>query len=464
MKKEILLNAFNMVTVDHIAHGMWRHPRDRSESYNDLQYWLELAKVLEEGLFDGIFLADVIGVYDVYQNSVDPALRNGSQVPLNDPTLIAAAMSVVTKHLGFGITCNLSYEPPYLFARRFSTLDHLTKGRAGWNIVTGYVDSGARALGGEALEEHDRRYDKADDYLDIVYKLWEGSWEEGAVLRDKVNGIFTQPDKVHRILHEGPYHRIDAIHPCEPSPQRTPVLYQAGSSNRGQEFAGRHAECIFVGGRQKKFVKSIVEGVRQKAVNHGRRADDVKAFLGLSVVVAETDKEAKEKFEEYRRYTSFEGKLVHLSSRGNDYSQYDLDEPVRDGKGDDWRSKFRFTDDETGEPLTLRKYLEKSSPIEGAIVGSPSRVADELQSWIEEGGVDGFNLTRIVNPETYVDFVRWVVPELQNRGIYKTEYREGTLREKLFGNRYLPERHRAASFRTWRASDSEIGRLRAETK
>lgn len=171
MKKQILLNAFNMNSVGHINHGLWTHPRDRSDQYKTLNYWTSLAETLERGLFDGIFLADIVGVYDIYQNSVDLTLRESIQLPVNDPLLLVSGMAAVTRHLGFGITVNLNSEAPYLFARRMSTLDHLTGGRVGWNIVTGYLDSAARALGQDGQADHDTRYDRADDYLEVLYKL-----------------------------------------------------------------------------------------------------------------------------------------------------------------------------------------------------------------------------------------------------------------------------------------------------
>ena len=185
-RKQILLNAFNMNCVGHINHGLWTHPRDRSTDYRLLPYWTDLARTLERGLFDGLFLADIVGVYDVYQRNVDVTLRESIQLPVNDPLLLVSAMAAVTSHLGFGVTVNLTYEQPYLLARRFSTLDHLTQGRVGWNIVTGYLDSAARAMGLSEQLPHDERYERADEYLEVLYKLWEGSWEADAVLRDKL--------------------------------------------------------------------------------------------------------------------------------------------------------------------------------------------------------------------------------------------------------------------------------------
>ena len=190
MKKQIRLNAFAMNCVAHQSPGLWTHPRDRTAEYNRLPYWIDLARTLERGRFDGLFLADVLGVYDVFGGSPDAALRNATQTPANDPLLLIPAMATVTKNLGFGVTSNLSYEPPYTFARRMSTLDHLTEGRIGWNVVTGYLDSAARGAGKDKQTAHDDRYDVADEYMEVVYKLWEGSWEDDAALRDRATRYF----------------------------------------------------------------------------------------------------------------------------------------------------------------------------------------------------------------------------------------------------------------------------------
>ena len=184
-KKHIHVNAFNMNCVGHIHHGLWTHPRDQSTQHGTLQYWTNIAQVLERGLFDGIFIADVIGYYDVYQGGVDLTLREAIQLPVNNPWLLVSAMAAVTQHIGFGVTATVGAHNPYVFARDVTTLDQLTQGRIGWNIVTGYVDSGARGLGQEGLAAHDSRYDRADDFLELSYKLWEGSWEDGAVIADK---------------------------------------------------------------------------------------------------------------------------------------------------------------------------------------------------------------------------------------------------------------------------------------
>ena len=261
----IRLNAFDMATPGHIQQGMWTHPRDNSAGYASLEHWTSLARLLERGLFDGLFLADVLGVYDVHGGTPDAALRGGVQAPLLDPLMLVPAMAAVTTHLGFGVTCNLAYEPPYLFARRMSTLDHLTNGRIGWNIVTGYLDSAARALGYDAQMLHDDRYDLADEYMEAVYALWEGSWADDAVRRDRAGAIYTNPARVRLVRHHGRQYRMEAIHLCEPSPQRTPVLYQAGASERGRRFAGTHAECVFVNGSSPAVVAALAADLRARA-------------------------------------------------------------------------------------------------------------------------------------------------------------------------------------------------------
>jgi FMN-dependent oxidoreductase (nitrilotriacetate monooxygenase family) len=450
MAKQIRLNAFDMNCVGHIQHGMWTHPRDRSVNYNTIAYWQDLARTAERGLFDGIFLADIVGIYDVYKDNPAPSIANSVQIPVNDPMLVVPVMAAVTEHIGFGVTSNLTYEPPYLFARRASTLDHLTGGRFGWNIVTGYLDSAARGMGLVAQPEHDGRYDIADEYMDVVYKLWEGSWQDDAVLRDRANRVFADPTKIHRIRHFGRHYQVDAIHLAEPSPQRTPVLYQAGSSTRGREFAAKHAECVFVNGPDKAGTRQVVGDIRRRAAAHGRNPDDIVVFLGRTAVVGRTRKEAEEKYQEYHRHASIEGALAHFSSTtGIDLSRYQLDEPIRHEKNNANNSAVEAITTLSREPWTLRRIIGQMGlgGRNAPIVGSAADVADELIDWVEETGVNGFNLSRIVTPESLEDFVDLVVPILQERGVYKREYAAGPLRQKLFGHARLPDSHPAAAHR-----------------
>ncbi|MBB1601533.1 LLM class flavin-dependent oxidoreductase [Variovorax sp. UMC13] len=450
MRREIHLNAFDMNCVGHIQQGLWTHPRDQSARYLDIHYWTDYARRLEAGLFDGIFFADVVGVYDVLGGNADAALRGAVQVPVNDPTLLIPAMAAATRHLGFGVTANLTYETPYLFARRMSTLDHLTGGRIGWNIVTGYLDSAARAVGLTGQTAHDDRYDLADEYMALVYKLWEGSWEDGAVLADKARGLYADPARVHAVHHQGPQYKVDAMHLSEPSPQRTPVLYQAGSSARGSRFAATHAECVFVNGQSKPGVKKIVDDIRQQAVQRGRAGSDIKVFLGATVVTGRTEAEAQEKYAEYRRYVSSEAALAHAAaSMGIDFAKYDIDEPIETGKSQAIVSNVEAMTRSAGPQWTRRKLLEQMvlGSRQPPMVGSAEQIADALIAWTTEADVDGFNLSRTVVPECFDDFIALVVPLLQERGVYKTRYAEGSLRGKLFGQDRLPASHPVAQHR-----------------
>jgi FMN-dependent oxidoreductase (nitrilotriacetate monooxygenase family) len=448
MTREIRLNAFDMATPGHIQQGMWTHPRDNSAGYHRLEHWTALARTLERGLFDGLFLADVLGVYDVHGGGPGAALRGGVQVPLLDPVLTIPAMAAVTAHLGFGVTSNTAYEPPYLFARRMSTLDHLTGGRIGWNIVTGYLDSAARALGFDAQMGHDDRYDLADEYMDAVYALWEGSWAEGAVRRDAAGRVFTDPAKVRRIAHHGRQFRIEAMHLCEPSPQRTPVLYQAGASERGRTFAGRHAECVFVNGTKPGIVGRLVADLRARAAPR-----PIRVFVGATVVVGRTDREAREMLADYAAHADAEATLAHASaSLGIDFSKFGMDEPVTAGPTEAIRSNVEAMAKVAGPAWTKRKLLEQSvlGSRQPPIVGDPVQVADALEGWVREADVDGFNLSRTVMPECLEAFIALVVPVLQERGLYKSGYAPGTYREKLFGaGPRLAAEHPAARHRGW---------------
>ena len=446
MAKPLLLNAFTMNCVGHIYHGMWTHPQDRSVEFNRLSYWTELAQLLERGLFDGIFIADILGVYDVYQNGIGLTASEAIQLPVNDPLMLVSAMAAVTEHLGFGLTANLSYEAPYPFARRMSTLDHLTNGRIGWNIVTGYLDSAARAMGKHSQTAHDRRYDQADEFLEVSYKLWEGSWQDDAVRADKARRVFADAARIHPVRHHGEFYQVEGVHLSSPSPQRTPLLFQAGSSARGVAFAGRHAECTFVTGSSPEGVRRQVSALRQAALDAGRPADALKVFMGIGVIVAPTAAEAREKHREYLRYASPEAGIAHFSSStGIDLARFGLDEPIQAGPTQAIESVTQTYSGWTRRRLLEQHALGSRYPL---LVGDPQQVADQLLHWLDEGDIDGFNLARIINPGSYEEVIRWVIPELQSRGRYKTGYAPGSLRHKLFqqGDR-LPASHPAAAWR-----------------
>ena len=444
MSRQIRFNAFQMNTVGHQSPGLWRHPRDTSHRYTDPEHWTELARLLEAGRFDAVFLADVLGVYDVYQGGVEAALRHAVQVPLNDPLALVPLMAQATEHLGFGVTCALTYEHPYTFARRMSTLDHLTRGRMGWNIVTGYLDSAARNLGLDRQLGHDERYDLADEYMAVVRKLWEDSWEDGAVVHDKERGVYIDSAKVHPIAHEGCYYKVPGIHLCAPSPQRTPVLFQAGTSQRGTAFAAQHAEVTFVSGPTKAVVARYVDGLRSAAVAAGREPGSLLIYAQALVVTGASEEEAWAKHEEYRSHIDIEAALTLLSGwTGVDFSLYPLDATIDHIDSDAGRSALAsFTQADPGRQWTVREAAEfiglgGRGPV---LVGDARQVADQLEGWQDDTGVDGFNLAFAVAHESMRDVVDYIVPELQRRGRYQREYAPGTLRQKLLGRSMPVER------------------------
>ena len=462
--RPIRFNAFDMNCVAHQSPGLWRHPQDRSSEYKDLSYWADLARLLERGRFDGLFIADVLGTYDVYGASDEAAIRQAAQVPVNDPLLLVSAMALVTEHLGFGITTGTGFEHPYPFARRVSTLDHLTKGRVGWNVVTGYLPSAARNVGQTDQPAHDARYDHADEYLEVLYKLWEGSWEDDAVIRDRERGVFTDPDKVHHIGHAGTHFTVPGIHLSEPSPQRTPVMFQAGASPRGVRFAAENAEAIFTAAPTKAILRETVTTIRRELELAGRDPYAAKIYNLSTVITAETDEEARAKHAEYLSYGDPEGALVFMSGwMGVDLASYGLDEPIGNVDSNAILSAveaFQSADPDGGE-WAVRDIANwgKIGGIGPLIVGSGERVADVLQEWVAETDVDGFNLAYAITPGTFADFVDHVVPVLTARGAYQSEYAPGTLRNKMFRrDDRLPDEHRGSRYRVCGPSSTIIER------
>lgn len=444
-KKRMYLNAFEMSTAGFQSHALWRHPEDNTPGYKDIEYWTHLAKVLEKGRFDAVFLADVLGVYDVYKDSRDPAIINGMQVPVNDPAFVIPVMASVTKHLGFGLTASTTYDHPYTFARKMSTLDHLTKGRIGWNIVTSYLNSAAKNIGLDQQTSHDERYEKADEYMEVVYKLWEASWEDDAVVIDKEKGIYTDPTKVHDINHDGKYYQVPGNHLCEPSPQRTPVIFQAGASTRGRAFAADHAELVFVSSPSLEKTKDIVAKFRKDIVKSGRRADDVKVVTTVTPIVAPTLEEAEAKLEDYKQYISHEAALALVGGwTGINLDELDPDQKVEYIENDAMRSILQgfagMTVHEIAEKVALGGLGE-------LIVGNPEQIADTLEEWMDYADIDGFNIVYSITPGSFEDFVELVVPILQERGLVRREYEDGTFRNNLFGRDQLSEDHPAKQVR-----------------
>jgi FMN-dependent oxidoreductase (nitrilotriacetate monooxygenase family) len=446
---KLIVNAFTMNTPGHLSAGLWRHPRDASRRYLDIDYWIELAATLERGGIDAMFLADVLGVYDVYGGSADAALRSGAQIPVNDPLQLIPAMAAATTNLGFGMTASVSFEHPFPFARRMSTLDHHTGGRIGWNVVTSYLSSGALNLGVSGQVAHDRRYDIADEYLEVCYKLWERSWDDGAVIVDAERGIYVDPARVHPIAHRGEFFDVPGIHLAEPSPQRTPYLFQAGASPRGLRFASRHAEAVFVAAPSTAVLTKQVAAVAAAVTAAGRDPGNVPVINQQTVVLAETDAAAQRLFDDYLEHADPVGAQVLLSGwTGIDFAALEPDRVLERQDSDAIQSVIdAFTSSDPGRAWTPREIADYAriggdGPV---LVGSPSTVADALELIAETSGVRGFNLAATVVPETWTQVVDLLMPELRRRGLVKADYAPGTLREKLGTGPRLAAPHPAAT-------------------
>jgi FMN-dependent oxidoreductase (nitrilotriacetate monooxygenase family) len=442
----MILNAFSMNCVSHIQQGMWTRKDTRQVEFGSLDPWIELAKVAEKGCFDTIFLADVIGLYDNYKGTANTSFREAMQVPVNDPMLLIPAMASVTEHLGFAFTSSVLQAHPFTFARQLSTLDHLSKGRVAWNVVTSYLPNAGTNLGFGGLPTHEERYGRAEEYLEVIYKLLEGSWADDAVIDDRERRVYVDPDRVRPIDHHGPYYDVAGPHLSAPSLQRTPVLFQAGMSERGRDFAAQHAECVFVVGSSRSG-RSIAADLHKRAQSYGRAPTDLRLIGGVAPIVGGTEAEAMAKRDEYERDLSIEAGLAHISGNiGADLGDIDPDQPLDTFRTERVQGFVKNLLDSAPPGTRTMGDLIKSNLAGAWLVGSAEQVADELQRRFENG-LDGFNLTYTVTPGTFVDFIEGVVPILQERGLVQSEYEAGSLRQKLFGKDRLPTTHPAATFR-----------------
>jgi FMN-dependent oxidoreductase (nitrilotriacetate monooxygenase family) len=464
-RKQLILNAFAMQSPSHLNPGLFRYPNDRGSHYKDLSHWIELAKKLEAAKFHAIFFADVLGGYDVYKGpaNLEPTIPAGSQFPINDPLYSIPALAAATESISFGVTASTTYDAPYAQARRFSTVDHLSKGRVGWNIVTSYLDSAARNFGLNTQIEHDERYRIADEYLNVTYKLWEGSWRDDAVKND--HSGYADPRGVRQINHKGQYFNVPGPHLCEPSSQRTPFLLQAGTSSAGRSFAAKHAEAIFLNGHAPELIRPSVDSIRKQAADLGRDPKEIKIIGGVLVIVAETDEAAQAKFEDLLKYGDHEGALALFGGwSGYDLAKYDEDQDFRFVEApavrsmvNHWASTVPGKDDTKWNRRTIAEFLLVGG--NGAkVIGSPKTVADELERWVELGDLDGFNLSYASVPDTFDDVIKYLLPELRRRGIFWNDYavKGGTMRENFYGQKgktRLPANHPGAKY-FWKSGET----------
>jgi long-chain alkane monooxygenase len=448
MAKRLLFNAFVLSAPTHNSPGLWRHPDAQQLRFNELELWADLAKKLEAACFDALFFAEVLGLYGPFKGGWDIHVKDGLRFPVNDALVLAAALAGVTEHIGLAFTASIIQDHPFTLARRVATLDHLSKGRAAWNIVTSSLENAHRNYGETGIVQHDERYKWAEEYVDVVFKLLEGSWEDDAVIGDRTTGVFADRAKIHRIDHIGERYSVQGPAITSPSPQRLPYLFQAGSSPAGRHFAAKYAEAQFIAGGGVEIARQVIQSVRQLAVSYGRHPDDVKFFQGLFFVVASTEEEARRKNDDYLHFLNFD--TIAAEAGGNigiDLSQIELDEPIDyHGKQGGLGPILALAATLPGGVVTKRQYLTARA-MSSTLVGTPEAIADRLEEW-QAAGVDGVNVMNRLLPGSYTDFIEHVMPELRRRGLAQGEYRPGTLREKLGGSGpRVNERHPAALYR-----------------
>jgi len=429
--------------------GLWDHPDFEPELFKKPRYWADLAGRLEEGGFDAIFFADTPAIRADTPEQRRHGLKTGGGTRL-DPSLIIPIMAAVTERLGFVVTTSVSYDAPFTVARKFSTLDHLTKGRIGWNIVTNNVRSAARNHGLDDQLPHDTRYDRAEDFMEIVYALWNRSWGDGAAVRDGARNLYTDPGRINRIDHKGAWFSLSAIHMAEPSPQRTPVLFQAGSSARGRRFGATHAECIYLNATSIEETALLVRQIKALAQDAGRAPGQVKFMPRIIPVVAETEKAAAAKYNDYVDACDPEAALIVLQQwAGIDLRGRDPEDPVDLAALDATGGNSQHTGDflrrtaREGTRFTVKDLL-RAYAFGGSgnvTAGTPAQIADRMEAYVDQAGVDGFNIAYMIRGKSVDEFIELVIPELRRRGRL-TGHAGPTLRQRLFGEEArLPEDH-----------------------
>ncbi|CCH43938.1 putative monooxygenase [Wickerhamomyces ciferrii] len=465
----LIINFFEALTPVLHAPGQWRNPIDQSRNYTKPEYWIKIAQLAERGKLHGLFFGDSLAVYGGYKSqglggpyNYEEAAKSGNNFPKNDPTAYISALAISTKNISFGITCSTLSEHPYHFARRYSTLDHITGGRMGWNVVTSFLPSAGRQLAPDGkLAQKELRYEKADEYLQVFYELLLSSWRDDGVVFDRERGVFSDPEAIREINFDGTHYRVPGPQISEPSPQRIPVIIQAGASPKGLLLGAKHAELIYVGARQPEVVKEKIDATKKLAKEKfGRDPSHIKFVTRASVVLGKTHEEAIGKYEEIKKYNDPEGIYVQMGGGGLDISKFSDDEDLT--TVDDPQAKstaLSFHSIFPGETITKKFIAEHYHDHNTLFVDTAEEVADQIEDFVEKSGIDGFNFTNLVLPQTFEDIVDLLIPELQERGLAQKEYAVdgGTYREQIYrekGHTFVPEDHYAYPLR-WKAGVSK---------
>jgi FMN-dependent oxidoreductase (nitrilotriacetate monooxygenase family) len=412
--------------------GGWRHPESTLDDFLTPARYAQYARTLEDAKFDGCFFADLIGIYDIYGGSFETYVRNGGQISYLDPMVVLPVMAAATTHLGLGITLSSTFHNPYHLARWLLSLDVLSGGRAAWNVVTSAAELEAKNVGG-TLPPREERYDRADEVLEACFALWD-SWDADAFVLDKENGVFADPDKVHYVDYEGRWVKTRGPLPTPRSPQGRPVIMQAGSSDRGRDFAGRWAEAIFTDQRNLASLQEFYTDIKSRMSNFGRSPDDCAILQASTFVICGTESIARERAAYLKSLVKPETWAARVSgSIGADVSKVTDTKSMVELQGNQGirGAEDRLTQAVAEKGITLAQAVTADKNDE--IVGTPSQVADHLQHIFESGACDGFIVAPTYFPGMIEQFCRSVVPELQRRGLFRTEYTGKTLRENLLG-------------------------------
>tara|TARA_B100000676_G_scaffold78300_1_gene78015 strand:- start:518 stop:1807 length:1290 start_codon:yes stop_codon:yes gene_type:complete len=413
-----------------IHAAWWRYPGSYVDANFNLNHLAEFAKTLERGCFDAFFMADHLAVLNMPMD----ALKRSATATSFDPFTLLPALSMVTEHLGLVATASTTFEPPYLIARRFASLDHISGGRAGWNIVTTSNPDAALNFGMTDQVEHDERYLMAREFYDVVTGLWD-SWADDAFIRDVDSGVFFDPERLHTLNHKGPYYSVKGPLNVARPVQGWPVIAQAGASDAGRQLASETAEMIFTVANSPEQGRAFRDDVRGRAAAAGRDPTHLKVMPGVLVVVGDSKEEAEERRRHLDSLVNMDSAMGALSiALGHDASQFDLDGPLPEipESNQSQSGRARAVDLAKRHNLTVRELAQRLSGFGGfSMTGTAADIADEMQLWLESGSCDGFIIMFPYLPAGLDDFVNKVVPELQRRDIYRKAYTGKTLRDHL---------------------------------